>query len=329
MRSPLEDRYGGRFTGILSQPARQVFKKDFVQDFTGKIFGSWKGRKYGAWGADLDPSKATTDLIEDPAHIIESIFQDELSFTNLDIPSINTATVDRANWKFARSLTAQINSLDVIKSICEEAGLVLVSSGAGKERLVALCNATSTTINLTSADFENDGEGGSLASAGLSSTETVYNEFRLNYKYNYAKGNFDSQRFCTASDDNLADNTRSNADGNGATYRALCSGSQTKINKTRAWSFDSYWIRTEAVADLFIKLMMNWLAVRKWIFDATILYTANTLKLEMADRIKITSDLLPATVSNTRQFIVTRLVDGGMSRIGRIDGKFLMIPQVI
>jgi hypothetical protein len=304
-------------------------KKNEIQEISGKLFSAWKGRKYGSWGGDLDPVVATSVLIESPQHIIESFFQDELSFTNLDLPSINTVTIDRANWLFARSLLSQESSLEYIRSICQEAGLASIRSGAGVERLVALCNAASTTINLISADFENDGKGGSLAGAGLSPTENVYNEFYLNYKYNYAKGNFDLQAFCTASDDNLADNTRSNADGNGATYRALCSTSQTKINKMRPWTSDSYWIRSKAVADLFLKLMANWLAIQKWMFSATMLYTANTLKLEMADKIKITNDLLPSTVSNTRQFIVTRLVDGGMSRIGRIDGEFLMIPQII
>jgi hypothetical protein len=89
------------------------------------------------------------------------------------------------------------------------------------------------------------------------------------------------------------------------------------------------WIRSKAVADLFLKVMMNWLAYRRWIFEATLVYNTNTLTLELGDKVLINHSLLPTGVSNTRQFIVTRLVDGGMSRIGKIDAEFMMIPEVI
>jgi hypothetical protein len=124
-------------------------------------------------------------------------------------------------------------------------------------------------------------------------------------------------------------NTRANDDSLGATYQALCSGSQTKYNKVEKYEFNADWIRTKTVADAFLKIMMNWLTYQKWIFEATLLYTPNTLKLEIGDKVKINHSLLPAGVSNTRQFMVTRLVDGGMSRIGRIDATFMMIPEII
>jgi hypothetical protein len=268
-------------------------------------------------------------LIEKPEHIVESIFQDELDVTDIDLDSITTTTAERETWKFARSLTQSASSLSYIESVCKEAALASTRTGSGSERLVALCNAGTTTINLTTTDIENDGRGGGVCAVRLSPLDDVFNEFYLNYNYNYYKGTYDKQLFCLGDSDNLVVNTRTNTDGNGSTYQALCLKSQEDYRKVNQWTFDADWIRDDATAELFIKVMMNWLARKKWIFSATLLYTENTLSLELGDRIKITHTLLPSSVSNTRQFIVTRLVDGGMSRIGRIDAEFLMIPEII
>jgi hypothetical protein len=157
----------------------------------------------------------------------------------------------------------------------------------------------------------------------------IRNEFYLNYKYNYPKGSYDEQSFCTADDDNLAESSRSDDDGYGNDYKVLCDNSQTLYNKVDRWEMDAEWIRTKEVADAFLKIMMNWLTYRRWMFEATLKYTQNTLKLEVGDKVKINHSLLPDGVSDTRQFMVTRLVDGATSRIGNIDAQFMMIPEVI
>ncbi len=317
-------------------PHPRIFRyPDEKREVSGKIFASWKGRKYGAWGADLSPSKATSELIEAPQHIIDSIFQDELGITSIDAASIDTTTVDRAvaTWKFARSLTSADNSLSVIRSICEESALLSMRTSTGIERLVALSNAASPSTTITSSDIALDGVK-PLCIKYQTSLDGIANEFYLNYNYNYIKGVYDDQLFCKAytdspNDTNLADDSRSNDDGYGATYQALCLSSQTLYNKVIKWEFNADWIRNATTAEAFIKVMMNWLTYRRWIFDATLIYNTNTLTLELGDKVLINHSLLPTGVSNTRQFIVTRLVDGGMSRIGKIDATFGMIPETI
>ena len=299
-------------------------------DLPGKMYGIWKGRKYGGWGSLLTPAVATTELIEAPQHIIDSIFQDELSVTAVNLADLIVLETDRptASWKFARSLTKAESSLEYLRSICEEAVLISARRGNGQERMVALCNVAAPSITLTSSDVALDGVT-PLCEKTETPLENIRNEFYLNYKYSYYKDAYDKQIYCTASADNLTDNTRDNTDGYGATYQALCSGSQTRYNQTIKWEFDADWIRTDAVANLFIKIMMNWLCYRKPIFKATLLYTANSLSLELGDRILINHSLLPTGISNTRQFIVTNLTDGGMTRIGQIDAEFTMIPETI
>ena len=301
-----------------------------TKEFTGKIFGGYMGRLFGSWGAALNPAQSTSDLIEAPQHIIESIFQDELGIPTIDSSSIDAIATDRplATWKFARSLTTQSNSLDFIKSICEEAALLSIRTSNGSERLISLANAASTSIALTSGDIALDGVN-PLCKKYETALSDIYNQFYLNYKYDYTKNSYSMQAWCTEASNNLADSLRSNADGLGASYQDLCNNSQLHYKKVVQWIFNADWIRTQSAADALLKIMMNWMTYKKWIFEATMLYTSNTLKLELGDKIKINHSLLPSGVSNVRQFIVTRLVDGGMSRIGKIDGTFTMIPQVI
>lgn len=306
-----------------------------IPEAVGKIFAAWKGRKYGAWGGDLDPTVATSVLIEAPQHIIDSIFQDELGVTSIDVASIDTTTVDRAvaTWKFARSLTKAENSINCIRGICEESAIISSRASNGSERLTAISNAASTTITITSSDVALDGVK-PLCKKYETSLDDIYNEFYLNYNYNYLTERYDDQLFCKAytdspNDSNLASVTRSNDDGYGASYTALCLSSQTRYNKVVKWEFDANWIRDSTTAEAFIKVMMNWLCYRKWIFEATLLYTANSLSLELGDKVLINHSLLPTGVSNTRQFMATRLVDGGMSRVGKIDAEFTMIPEII
>jgi hypothetical protein len=287
--------------------------------------------------------------------------------------------------------------MDFIRKICEEAALISSRSSTGTERLTAISNTASTLITITTADIALDGMQ-PICKKYETPLDAVRNEFYLNYNYNYAKGQYDSQKFCTGTDNNLietgvigtisvlptvegtgytlndiltittgsgdatvkaigvedgavttlelvsggtsgytvsAGNATSGGTGSGCQveitaltqpYQTLCSGSQTRYNKVSRWEFNADWIRTATIADAFIKVMIWWLTYRRWIFEATLMYTQNALKLEIGDKVKINHSLLPVGVSNTRQFIVTRLVDGATSRVGRIDAQFMMIP---
>ena len=101
----------------------------------GKVFVSWKGRKFGSWGTTY--GYTTSDLIESPHFMIESLLQDELGITNVDSTSVGDVTTYRpvTDWKYARSIITQENSLETIRGLAYESGLISTCSGAGAERL--------------------------------------------------------------------------------------------------------------------------------------------------------------------------------------------------
>ena len=277
--------------------------KEFHQYKTFGAFAACYGRMFGSW-IDAD-SRANgfneNTLIENPAYIIESILRDVLGHTSTVINYAsfdtvgNTTNGKRDDWKFAQSITSQGNSLGVIQEICEQSGTVLVHDYANQERLVAL-DHYSPTDSLGNAEIVFE-DGKPQARVRQTHTQYIYNEFYLNYKYNYGSGNFDKQLFMNATDNNLASNTR--VDETFATYGSaggLCEGSQTMYNVVRRWTYDAPWIRDDATAELFIKFMADWLAIRKWEVDALLHYTAKTLKLEVMDQVDWNLDLLPASL---------------------------------
>jgi hypothetical protein len=280
------------------------------------LFSLIKGRKFAAW-IDADSRNNgynAANLIENPAYIIESILRDVLGHASavINYQSIddlgNTTNGRRKDWKLAASVTAEQNSLNLIAEICENSGMILVHDYANKERLVALDHYNPVDqLSASDVTFEN-----LKPQVRVRQTHVKYicNEFYLNYKYNYGSGNYDKQLFVTASDNNLADNTRS--DATYATYEALCAGSQSMYNTVRRWTYDANWIRDDATAELFIKTMADWLSIRKWEVEATLWYSAKTLKLEVLDQVTWNLDLLPVSV---RDQAVTDLdgigTDGG------------------
>lgn len=125
-----------------------------------KFSSAWvacKGRVYGSWITANGRScgYAPGDLIEDPAHIIESLFRDEMGLVDADIDIASFDSALNANVK-AR---IQINSDTVIdgkpptvlstcKQITEQSTFLLIVSSASKARLVPL-NVASPTVART------------------------------------------------------------------------------------------------------------------------------------------------------------------------------------
>jgi hypothetical protein len=318
----MSQRTSGYIRGPYSNPVSSPVS------FSGKVFGSYQGRKFGSWITGR-AGHATTEMIDNPAYIAESIFRDVLGVTDIDTTSFdvvgNTTNGMRKDYVMARSLTAQDNSLNYIQGLVQECGIVSHKNSQNKECLTAI-DYNTPTITLTTADVAKEPGEPPLIRIRKTPLSDIRNEFYLNYKYNYTTGSFDKQLFIASASDNLTDNTRDNTDGLGASYQALCTGSQTRYNKIERWTFDANWIRADATAELFIKFMANWLTDRKYQIAATLNYTSNSLKLELADSVLWTHDLLPAAISTTNAFMVTRLVDGGLANRCRIDAEFMMIP---
>lgn len=271
------------------------------QVFASSVYVTAKGRKFASWITDAGRSIgfSTTDLIENPGLVIESIFRDVLGLSSINVDSFNQIADQtngkRKDWKIARSITGQSDSLAVIEAISSEAAVVVQNDYTNSPSIVALDNYN-PTVALGDSNIAEDTNGHPIIRVKQSHVQYIKNEFYLNYRYNYATGNYDKQLFINASTTNISSNTRS--DKTYATYTALCAGSQSIYNCVQRWTFDADWIRDDATAESFIKTMADWLALRKWEIETTVHYGVDTLKLEPMDQVLWVQELLPTSRQN-------------------------------
>ena len=315
-------------------PGRHAADPESRKIFDGDLHAHIKGRPFGDMSVYYPGFSAMT-LIAGAPHIAHSIFVDalgrsidEIDVTRMEALGNNTSGKRKANvWSFAKSINEQQSSLLLLASLCEESGSILIKDSQGRERMTAL-DYYEPSVTLSLADIlERDGK--PQYSVAKTPLANIRNEFFLSYRYNYARGSFDRQMFITADETNMTDNARSNDDGSGATYTALCTTSQLIYGVKRRWTLSAEWIRSSAVAELLLKHIANWLSIRRFDVSGEFLYTSNTLKLELGDPALLSLNLLPATVQADNVFLATRIVDGGLVRPGLMTLGFTMVPQVM
>lgn len=105
-----------------------------------------KGREYGSWITDAGRSigsKASGDLIENPAHILESILRDELGVAtaNIDTASFDHAydsATAEANRVSRINIHKEVSSAKVIRELAEQSTFAFTWTAAGKAKLIPL-----------------------------------------------------------------------------------------------------------------------------------------------------------------------------------------------
>ena len=302
---------------MIIDPHSNFYGTEYRFDFYADV----KGRKFGAW-VDADSRNNgynSGDLIESPAYIIESVFRDVLGLTSssIDYTSFDTVgnTTDgkRDDWKLARSFTRQELSLAIVEQIARDSACVSIRDSDNKERVVALDFYT-PSLSLDSRDILIDENGRPMVGASQVHPSKIFNEFFLDYRLDYGTGNHNKQLFITASDQNLTSNTRSDKSPLD-TFTGLCSTSQTHFNITRRWNYATDYIRDDATAELFIKLMADWLTFRKWIVEVKMPFNTRTLSLEIMDQVKWNLSLLPVSIRDVKV--------SGLTATGSITGGTL------
>jgi hypothetical protein len=171
------------------EATKLVLSKPSITD----VYASAKGRKFGSW-IDADSRSNgynQNDLIENPAYIVESIWRDELGLgsNSIDFASVdavgNTTNGTRKDWKFARSINAVENSVDIVRRMCYESHLCAIKTHDGKRRLIALDTNPSTPYVIE----QNQMSRKPLIS--WSHHSFIRNQFNVGYAYNYATGAFE------------------------------------------------------------------------------------------------------------------------------------------
>ncbi len=86
-----------------------------------RIFAECEGRKFGSWIDEGGRSNSYNegDLIENPAHIVESILRDELSLTasDVDVASFDSVGGDLSSWDMAMAINTPIRTDNLFAKI--------------------------------------------------------------------------------------------------------------------------------------------------------------------------------------------------------------------
>ena len=310
-----ETGYGGRWTATTRRgwkidvkdprPTLRI-KRDFWRPVNVEyLYCSGKGRKYGSWiDADSrDNGYNETDLIENPAYIVESMLRDELSLTSSEIDYasfdsagnttdgdlLNTFNDSMTDVKFAFSQHTFSDSLAFADRVCKQSGIYFFFGGEGKAKVKARRQSYSSS-NKT-VDF-NDIQ---LSLMNRTPVSAIRNDVQVNYAYDYgAKQTVNS---VTSTDDsNLKDTTSQGSSASGYNrVQKLIVELDAILDKTTALNYG--------------KALLAWLKDRRTVLDFHCL-RPKYLDLEIADVIIFSnwpSDLkvFGDTVDSSDYFMVT------------------------
>ena len=217
------DPFRNSFIADLTR-SRDLRLKDFSLQFNTPFFiDAAGGREYGAWmtgariAAITDATVAAASAIENAVGVIESIIEDDLNDTfsiTVDTDSFDAAYDDRRaddGWICDVSVFEQIGAIDFINDICKQFHMKLWFDPVDDNVKIKAFD-TSRSIDYTFHDAENYGTNKSSVHGGRifgseslqpMDLEMVYNDFEINYGYDYGSGKYKSIRYLNASEENF------------------------------------------------------------------------------------------------------------------------------
>jgi hypothetical protein len=202
-------------------------------------------------------------LIENPAHVIESLARSEigLATAEIDTAAFDTAATSMTGLKYAFQLLRRQQSRDILNDLLEQAAckgfwdeqdrlsIIKFSATAGFTH-------SGTDIPAALDIIDNTGlpSGGSLTRHAWMSEPEIRlvepryfnNNFVLKYAQNYATNEYSKVLTCNKTSTNVSDANLSGTTG--AALVALCAASVTKYGVENTLEFEAWAIRDDATA---------------------------------------------------------------------------------
>lgn len=149
------------------------------------LFASCKGREASATVAGHFSELAENDLLEIPAHIVDSIIYDELGET-IDTASMQAVATEQASWKIAPLINKKQNSKDIIDKIAKQSMSFIHWNATNKAAMDTFFAANDTDYIFKLNDIKN------RPLLYESSLKDIVNDFVLKYKKDGNSGNLQS-----------------------------------------------------------------------------------------------------------------------------------------
>jgi hypothetical protein len=309
-----------------------AFFTGYKKDVQGEIFISVQGMPDDGTGI-ITGTPST--LIENPAHIIESIARGgtgidgkawglQLTTAEIDTAAFDTASTALGTSKFAFQLLEQKKSIDLLDELAFQAGLFIFWDSQDRLKIKRFNSAdtfpnSATDIPGLMDTFTDTGlpvndsftthqilSGLTLSKMKISD---VKNDFILNYAYNYGSKQYAKTLRVNKDEENLDETICGDLGTTGAAMKLLCSDSYTAIKAVNTFTYDCWAIRDETTATALMKHLIERLSVMRWMVefeagDSAVLF-------EECDFINIRNDLIEnrfgTATMNVKKWMVIKI----------------------
>lgn len=196
----------------------------------------------------------------------------------------------RSAWKFARSLTTQQTSQQVLNQLCYESHCMLFKS-YNQFRLVTLEDGN-TVGTLTQPYIEN---GMPQISTKLTSLLNIYTDFTLNYAYNYAKKVYTKK---------IVVNKNASSNVYLDYLKTYCADAEANYKVSRKFEYYSDWIQDDSTALYLLEKLVLWNTYQRMIVT-WVGNIENHIQYEIGNRVLINYDyMLPTGKNNSQVFLI-------------------------
>ena len=203
----------------------------------------------------------------------------------------NKTNGQRDGWKYRFTIAKDIKASELIDKLCFEAHLIKLES-YNKIRLVAL--DTSTAVATWGSPLKQNGV--ELAGAKLSPIEEVYTDYRLNYAYDYGKGEYTKE---------YAVNRSGFTPGASlTTEQSLCAAAEDNYKIKNQFVYNADFIYDDATAKNLLQKLVLW-HTKQRLMPVWYGSIKNYIQYEIGDVIKINySAMIPTGLNNTVDFMI-------------------------
>lgn len=275
LRSAVDDYYN--YSIVTNVTAGE---RDYITDYDGANLMFTTSASHSGWG--------TGDLM-----FLTNVQGDnKIDYASFDVIG-NTTNGLRKDWKVARSIHNEVYAGDLIDSLLYESRCILFTS-YNQYKIKALDEAASADTWTTPLKIN----GNEAVSCSLTHISQLYNDFRINYHFDYGSQEYKKTLFVNKSG-------YTSTLTNGATDQAVCKTIYDNYKVLNKYEYNCDWIYDDATAELFFDKIFAWYSKQRlivnWAGDV-----GTYLEYEVGDQVILNnSRVIPTGVNNSSKFIIT------------------------
>lgn len=241
------------------------------------------------------PGMVVHNIADDTYSYVSSVDSNtQLTIEDDIIANLETYEIfgTRYGWAFARSLTQQQTMQQLMSQLCYESHAIIHRSYKSWKYYPLESGKVDGTLTLPLSDEDT---GRPKVFVRLSPIENIYNDFTLNYAYNYASKTYEGK---------LTVNKNTSSHASLDSFKATCLASEQDYKVARVWEYNADWINDETTAINLLAAIINWLTYQKTLVE----YwgdIGNHIQFEKGDRVLIDYDyMMPTGINNSMVFFV-------------------------